>query len=111
MTAFKFFTLDEALMASGLVVVIDVLRAFTTAAHAFDRGAEKILPVASVKEAFQLRKRLPGSFIMGEVDGIKPEGFDFGNSPDQISAMDLQWENINPAYQRWDARYPACCAC
>lgn len=81
-------------MASGLVVVIDVLRAFTTAAHAFDRGAKKILPVTSVEEAFQLRKRLPGSLIMGEVDGIKPEGFDFGNSPDEISAVDFRGRTL-----------------
>ena len=81
-------------MASGLVVVIDVLRAFTTAAHAFDRGAKRVLPVASIEEAFRLRKRIPGSSIMGEVDGIKPEGFDFGNSPDEISAVDLSGRTL-----------------
>lgn len=94
MTVFKYHTLDEAQMASGLVIVIDVLRAFTTAAYAFERGAEKILPVARVEEAFQLSKRIPGSLIMGEVDGIKPEGFDFGNSPDEISAMNLSGRTL-----------------
>jgi 2-phosphosulfolactate phosphatase len=94
MTVYKYHTLDNALMASGLVVVIDVLRAFTTAAHAFDRGAEKILPVASVEEAFQLRKGIPGSLIMGEVDGIRPEGFDFGNSPGEISGIDLRGRTL-----------------
>jgi 2-phosphosulfolactate phosphatase len=94
MTAFLYFTLDNARMASGLVVVVDVLRAFTTAAYAFDRGAKKILPVASVEEAFKLRKRIPGSLLMGEVDGNKVEGFDYGNSPDEISAMDLRGRTL-----------------
>jgi 2-phosphosulfolactate phosphatase len=94
MTAFKYFTLEYAHQGFGLVVVIDVLRAFTTAAHAFARGSEKILPVASVGEAFQLRKRIPGSLLMGEVDGIKPEGFDFGNSPAEISEMDLRGRTL-----------------
>jgi 2-phosphosulfolactate phosphatase len=94
MTAFKYFNLENAHQAYGLVVVIDVLRAFTTAAHAFDRGSEKVLPVASVEEAFQLRLKIPGSFIMGEVGGIKPEGFDFGNSPDDISAVDLRGKTL-----------------
>jgi 2-phosphosulfolactate phosphatase len=94
MTAFKYFILDNAHQAVGLVVVIDVLRAFTTAAHAFDRGSEKILPVASVEEAFRLRKRIAGSLIMGEDGGIKPEGFDFGNSPGEISGKGLRGKTL-----------------
>lgn len=94
MTVFNFHPLDYAHLASGVVVVIDVLRAFTTAAHAFDAGAVKILPVAGVEEAIQLRESLPGSLIMGEVDGVKPAGFDFGNSPDQIRQHDLRGKTL-----------------
>jgi 2-phosphosulfolactate phosphatase len=89
MTRFEYFSLHNAHKARGVVVVIDVLRAFTTAAHAFDAGAKRILPVAGVEEAFQLRKTMPGSLTMGEVDGVKPAGFDFGNSPDQFNGRDL----------------------
>lgn len=89
MTDFKYFSLDKANQANGLVVVIDVLRAFTSAAYAFNGGAEKILPVAGVKEALQLRKRIPGSLIMGEVGGVKPPEFDIGNSPASISKLNL----------------------
>jgi 2-phosphosulfolactate phosphatase len=67
--------------ASGTVVVIDVLRAFTTAAYAFAAGALDITMVANVEEAFAIRERNPGWLIMGEVDGWPVEGFDFGNSP------------------------------
>ncbi len=94
MTEFKYFSLDEANQARGLVVVIDVLRAFTTAAHAFNVGAEKILPVAGVKDALQLRKQLPSSLIMGEVSGVKPPEFDFGNSPAKISTLNLDGKTM-----------------
>ena len=43
----------------GSVVVIDVLRAFTTAAYAFAAGAREILLTSTVEEAFALRARLP----------------------------------------------------
>lgn len=89
MTRFSYYTLQEAQHAKGIVVVIDVLRAFTTAAHAFDAGAERILPVASVEEAFMLKRSQTDAWIMGEVDGVKPDEFDFGNSPGQFTGCDL----------------------
>jgi 2-phosphosulfolactate phosphatase len=67
--------------AGGVVVVIDVLRAFTTAAYAFAGGAAEIWLVSTVEEAFELRKRLPGALLMGEVDGLPIKGFDYSNSP------------------------------
>ena len=63
-------TLDTCHEAHGVVVVIDVLRAFTTAAHAFDRGAEEILLVSSVEEAFQCRERNSDFVLIGEVGGL-----------------------------------------
>jgi 2-phosphosulfolactate phosphatase len=50
-------TLDTCHDARGVVVVVDVLRAFTTAAYAFAGGAEEIFLVSTVEEAFSLRKR------------------------------------------------------
>ncbi len=75
--------------AVGTVVIVDVFRCFTTAATAFSRGAEKIVMVAEVEEALALRKRGVGSLCMGEVGGKKPEGFDFGNSPTELSTADV----------------------
>ena len=57
--------------------------------YAFDAGAEKILLVSSVDEAFALRKQFDGALVMGEVKGVQPEGFDFGNSPYLISQADV----------------------
>jgi 2-phosphosulfolactate phosphatase len=75
--------------AEGAVVVIDVLRAFTTAAFAFAAGAGEILLVSGVDEALALRERTPGSFVMGEVDGLPVAGFDFSNSPGDLLGRDF----------------------
>jgi len=90
MTRFEYFPLSRVEQAHGVIVVIDVLRAFTTAAYAFERGAEKILPVSTISAAFTLQAQFPESLTMGEEDGLKPEGFDFGNSPLDISKQDLK---------------------
>ena len=50
--------LEGADRASGAVAVIDVLRAFTTAAVAFARGAAQIVMVGGVEEALALRERV-----------------------------------------------------
>jgi len=65
-------------------VVIDVLRAFTTAAYAFSAGAETITLVSEVEEAVALKWQISTALIMGEVKGVKPDVFDFGNSPTEI---------------------------
>ncbi|MFM7725899.1 MAG: 2-phosphosulfolactate phosphatase, partial [Flavobacteriales bacterium] len=62
-----------------IVVVIDVLRATSAITTALHCGVEKIIPVASVDEAIEYKKK---GFIVGaERDGRVVEGFDFGNSP------------------------------
>ena len=76
--------------AQGTVVIIDVFRAFTTAAVAFSKGAEKIVLVAEVEEALRLREQGVGEICMGEVDGIRPEGFDLGNSPYEMLDADVE---------------------
>jgi len=80
----KFATLETCAGSTGLVVVIDVLRAFTTAAYAFAAGASEILLAGTIEEAFELRRRFPESLIMGESDGLKITGFDFSNSPAEL---------------------------
>ena len=86
---FRRGNLDICAEASGAVIVIDVLRAFTTAAVAFSRGAAEIVLVSTVEEAFALRKHDPHALLMGEVDFLPIEGFDLPNSPSTLSEMDL----------------------
>ena len=75
-------------------MVIDVLRAFSTAAYAFGAGAESIILVSDVEEALSIKAQQSGTLIMGEVRGIKPEGFDFGNSPTEIASQSLKDKSL-----------------
>ena len=59
--------------------------AFTTAAVALANGASSIVMVRLVEEALALRETGIGQICMGEVRGQAPDGFDFGNSPFEIS--------------------------
>ena len=86
--------LDGARSASGVVVIVDVFRAFTTAAVAFSKGVEKIVLVAEVEEAIALRDQGIGELCVGEVGGMRPEGFDFNNSPSELSAADIEGKTI-----------------
>src|SRR5438309_3319121 len=83
--------LDGAARAIGTVAVIEVFRAFTTAAVALANGASRIVMVRTVEEAMALRDAGAGAgqICMGEVHGRAPDGFDFGNSPFEISSVDF----------------------
>lgn len=76
---------EGARRAVGTVIVIDVFRAFTTAAIAFARGAREIILTAEPQAALALRDAGIGDLCMGEVGGKRPPGFDLGNSPYEIS--------------------------
>lgn len=89
MMKFQYSSLEDCHKAKGIVIVIDVLRAFSTAAYAFSLGATGILLVSTVEEALALRPLIPNSKAMGEVNGIRPDGFDFGNSPTYLSQENL----------------------
>jgi 2-phosphosulfolactate phosphatase len=75
--------------ATGVVVAIDVIRAFTTAAFALAAGARDIIPVGTIEQALELRARFPDALLIGEVGGYPIEGFDFGNSPSAFLGQDL----------------------
>lgn len=83
-------TLESCHTATGVVLVIDVLRAFSNAAYAFSRGAKEIILVSTVEEALALKAQIPNSKAMGEVGGLPPAGFELGNSPTQILEHDLR---------------------
>jgi 2-phosphosulfolactate phosphatase len=81
--------LETCSAASGAVVVIDVLRAFSTAAYAFGAGASEIVLADTIEAAFELKRRWPEALLMGEVDGYPVPGFDLGNSPVALETLDL----------------------
>ncbi|HNO71567.1 MAG TPA: 2-phosphosulfolactate phosphatase [Bacteroidia bacterium] len=63
----------------SIVVIIDILRATSAICTAFENGAEKIIPVASLNEAIVYKEK--GYLVGAERNGMPVEGFDFGNSP------------------------------
>jgi 2-phosphosulfolactate phosphatase len=86
--------LDTSHDARGVVVVVDVIRAFTTTAFAFDRGATEVLLVSTVEEAFALRERHRDCLLVGEVDRFPIPGFDYSNSPTSMSEADLRGRRL-----------------
>jgi len=80
---------EGARNAKGVVVIIDVFRAFSVACYAFDAGAARIIATSDVGEAFKLKSKYRNSVLVGERDEKKIEGFDFGNSPTEIIKADL----------------------
>jgi 2-phosphosulfolactate phosphatase len=86
---FRRYTLEDCHQATGIVLVIDVLRAFSTAAYAFSCSAKEIRLVSGIDEALHLKTQIHNSKAMGEVGGLPPEGFDFGNSPTRILEHNL----------------------
>ncbi len=63
----------------NIVVIIDILRATSAICTAFEHGAEKMIPVATVEEARVYKDK--GFLVGAERNAVQVEGFDFGNSP------------------------------
>ena len=55
-------TIESCAEGIGLVVVVDVMRAFTAAVLVFAEGAEQIVLVSAAEEAFSLRKNAWSTF-------------------------------------------------
>ncbi|MCX4686544.1 2-phosphosulfolactate phosphatase [Kitasatospora purpeofusca] len=83
----RFLGIDEVAGVPTVAVVVDVMRAFTVAAWAFERGAEKIVLAGSLDEALALKARRPGWVALK--DGAAAPGFDAVNSPGLLRDVDL----------------------
>ena len=74
----------------GVVVVVDVLRAFSTAAYAFAAGARAVVAAHSIDEIEPLRRHHAPCITVGAQAGGRPvPGLDYGNSPASIAPLDL----------------------
>ncbi|MFK4041561.1 2-phosphosulfolactate phosphatase [Nonomuraea wenchangensis] len=75
----RFLGITALAETPSVAVVVDVMRAFTVAAWAFARGAEKIVLAESLDEALALKDRHPDWVALK--DGPPAPGFDAVNSP------------------------------
>lgn len=86
--------LDGARAATGHAVIVDVFRAFTTAAFCIGAGAREIVLVADHEHALALKRDDPSLFLTGEIGGRPIPGFDVGNSPSAIEGLDLSGRRV-----------------
>lgn len=73
-------SIDSSIIHSDVVVAIDVLRSSTTILTALANGAERVIPVSTVEEAFKMGGG-DSVLLCGEVNSVKPSFFHLGNSP------------------------------
>ena len=74
---------ESSALAGGTAVVVDILRASTTMAFALQNGAAGVMAFGTVEEAFQQREEQGDACLLGgERGGVKIDGFDLSNSPD-----------------------------
>ncbi len=68
-------------------VVFDVLRATSSIITGLTAGVEAIIPVRTVNEARARKLKDPELLLAGEREGLPPEGFDLGNSPEEFEKL------------------------
>ncbi len=80
--------INTDLVANGpytdVVVLIDVLRTCTVAPMLFDQGASSLSLTTSMRRA---RAAAAGNVLVGERQGVPPEGFNHGNSPANLARI------------------------
>ena len=79
-----FHLIEGAKQADGLVVIIDVFRAFSMECYLYALGAGEVRPVGSIEETFAWREKDRDCILIGERHGKKIEGCDLGNSPSSV---------------------------
>ena len=72
---------------AGVCAVVDVIRASTTLVALAEAGDPEVWLAADHAAARAAAARLgPGVLLGGEAGGLRPEGYDFGNSPREVAA-------------------------
>lgn len=78
-----------------VVVVIDMLRATSVITTALANGANRVLPLLTVEEAFEKGKELKGNYLLGgERQAVHIDGFDLSNSPLDYKAEVVSGKDI-----------------
>ncbi len=73
----------------SVCIVVDVLRASSSIVTLLGRGARPLVAAGSIEEARRLHQKLAGCLLCGERGGLPPPGFDYGNSPEEFSRLEL----------------------
>lgn len=89
MRIYRVSLLEGARGARGATVIVDVYRAMTSAAVILAGRARELVFVTDVEAALRLRESGRVDLCAGEIEGRRPPGFDFGNSPCELSSARL----------------------
>lgn len=82
-------------LASKVCVVIDVLRATSTLVSMFEAGARRVFLAESVPAALSYARGFSERpLVCGESGGVRPDGFDYGNSPREFPPGALQGRDV-----------------
>ena len=84
----------KAVQRKDVIIVIDVLRCCSTIVTALANAADGVIPARTVREARMLHQKYPELILAGERRGIKPKGFDLGNSPLEFSSQKVKEKSI-----------------
>ena len=80
--------------ADDIYIVVDVIRATTSMAVMFDRGAQRVFVAGNLEQAREAGQKFPGRLLCGERNVQRVPGFDYGNSPVQFSQLDLSGREL-----------------
>ena len=80
---------DDASLIEGFTIVVDVFRAFSTAYYIDANNPRKYIIAEGIDHSWEIRKAIPECRLVGERQGIKIDGFDYGNSPTEIQGEDF----------------------
>ena len=114
-TPAEFETLRQQDLADAACVVFDVLRATSTIVTALARGAESVLPVATIEEAVRCRAADAKVLLAGERNGRRITAalsggvdFDLGNSPREYSAAIVRGRRLVTTTTNGTRAFAAC---
>jgi 2-phosphosulfolactate phosphatase len=82
----------------NLVVIVDILRATSSICAAIHNGVKKLIPVATVEEAREMK--IDGYMVASERDGYVLDFADFGNSPfnftpEKVAGKEIVYSTTN----------------
>lgn len=83
---------DNYSVENKIVVIVDILRATTIITTMFQNGLSKLIPVKTLDEAKDLKKK--GFLVAAEREGKKLDFADFDNSPFSFTKDKIQGKTI-----------------
>jgi 2-phosphosulfolactate phosphatase len=114
-TPAEFETLQRQDLSDAACVVFDVLRATSTIVTALARGAEAVLPVATITEAIRQRGSNDHWLLAGERNGLRITAaqsggvdFDLGNSPREYTSARVRGRRIVSTTTNGTRAFAAC---